>query len=75
MRESPMVTATLQVLSLPESIKHILASERITRSQLASELHVTRHSLWEWESGKSLPREPVICVALLLRAGRLKNVN
>ena len=75
MRETPMMTATLQVISLPDSIKYILVSERITRSQLASELHVTRQSLWEWESGKFLPREPIVCVALLLRAGRLINVN
>jgi DNA-binding transcriptional regulator YiaG len=75
MSNTPMVTATLQVLSLPEAIKSILVNESISRSQLAAELSVTRKAVWEWETGRCLPREPVICVALLLRAGRLKNVN
>lgn len=75
MSDTPMVTATLQVLSLPDAIQSILGKEEIKRSQLAEELGVTRKAIWEWETGKCLPREPVICVALLLRAGRLQNVN
>ena len=74
----PVKVPTLQeslsrVIRLPEDIKLIREKEGLGLTQMARSLGVTKECLWYWQTGKHVPREPLIVLILITWGEKLRN--
>lgn len=60
------------VLNLPADIRLIRDRERIGLTELARIFRVSKQSAWNWEQGLSLPSEPIITLAIISWAKKLR---
>jgi DNA-binding transcriptional regulator YiaG len=77
-QRAPVLVPTLQVslerLSrLPEDIKFIREKEGLGLTQMAHTFGVTKQGLWNWETGKRLPEEPLILLSIMKWADTLRD--
>jgi DNA-binding transcriptional regulator YiaG len=57
---------------LPDDIRLIREKEGLGLTQLARTCCVSKRSMWLWERGDCLPREPLTAVSLMAWADRIR---
>lgn len=65
--------AVSRLSQLPEDIRLIQEREGIGLTQLARSLRVSKGAVWHWRKGDRTPREPLILLALLTWADKLRD--
>lgn len=73
----PVVIPTLresldQLVQLPEDIRLIRKEENLGFKQLAQSFGVSKVSLYYWQLGIKMPREPLIVLCIIAWAERIK---
>lgn len=69
----PTLSESLDVLlRIPADIKLIREKEKIGLTGLARIFRVAKETVWSWEKGYSLPKEPLITLSIISWAEKLR---